>query len=75
MGAGEIGWRDFFVVQMEHRLATVRAILVALVWLAPGQWTVQNWVTLALLILISVTLGCLLWRRRQVLPGGDGCSP
>ena len=50
---------DFFLVQMEHRMAFVRAIIMLRHYLSPSSITPQNWFTLALLFLTAVNVGIL----------------
>ncbi|MGI8604003.1 MAG: hypothetical protein ACR2OZ_13575 [Verrucomicrobiales bacterium] len=59
---GELTINDLFVVQMEHRLAVPRLILVALYYLAPGAFALQNWITFGLLVFIGFNVA-VLFRR------------
>jgi hypothetical protein len=59
---GELTIDDFFVVQMEHRLVVPRIVVVALYYMAPGWFTVQNWLTFGLLLLTGFN-AAVLFRR------------
>lgn len=59
---GGLTLHDFFIVQMEHRLAWPRLIIVALDRLFPGNFIAQCWVTYGLMGLTTVNIGLLLKR-------------
>lgn len=58
--AGTLTWRDFFMVQMEHRMAFVRAVILAFHQFSPGNYTGQMWLSWLLLCLTAVNIGILL---------------
>lgn len=60
--AGTLTLHDFFVVQMEHRLAWPRLIILLLFKAAPGNFAAQSWVTFILLCLTLINVGLLLRR-------------
>jgi hypothetical protein len=51
---------DFFMVQMEHRMAFVRGIIMLRHWFSPQDITPENWFTFALLVLTCINVGLLL---------------
>jgi hypothetical protein len=51
---------DFFMVQMEHRMAFVRAVIMLRHHFSPADITPENWFTFALLVLTAVNVGLLL---------------
>lgn len=53
---------DFFIVQMEHRLAWPRLMIVVLDHFFPGNFAAQCWLTYGLLVLTLVNI-CLLLNR------------
>ena len=53
---------DFFMVQMEHRLAFVRALILLRHHFWPTDITVENWFTFAFLCGTSLNVGLLLRR-------------
>jgi hypothetical protein len=51
---------DFFIVQMEHRMAFVRAVIMLFHNLAPGNYTGQMWLTWTMLLGTAVNVFLLL---------------
>lgn len=51
---------DFFLVQMEHRMAFVRAIIMLRHHFWPHDITVENWFTFGLLVITAVNVGVML---------------
>ncbi|HSJ03934.1 MAG: hypothetical protein ACAI34_15645 [Verrucomicrobium sp.] len=62
VAAGTLSWQDFFTVQMEHRMAFVRAVIMLCHWAWPGEYTQQMWVSWILLVLTTLNVGLLLRR-------------
>lgn len=58
--AGTLTLHDFFMVQMEHRMAFVRAVIMGFHKLWPTDWTKQMFFTWLLLVLTYVNVGLLL---------------
>ena len=57
---GGFNLHDFFIVQMEHRLAWPRIIIVMLDKLCPGNFVAQCWFTVFLLCVTLINIGLLL---------------
>lgn len=57
---GGFNLHDFFIVQMEHRLAWPRIIIVLLDKLFPGNFVAQCWFTVFLLCVTLINIGLLL---------------
>jgi hypothetical protein len=53
---------DFFIVQMEHRMAFVRAVILLFHQLAPGNYTAQMWFAWTLLVGTAMNVFLLLRR-------------
>jgi hypothetical protein len=53
---------DFFIVQMEHRMAFVRAVILLFHQLVPGNYTAQMWFAWTLLLGTAVNVFLLLRR-------------
>ena len=51
---------DFFLVQMEHRMAFVRGIIMLRHHFWPGNMTPENWFTFILLVITAVNVSVLL---------------
>ncbi|MBP7949981.1 MAG: hypothetical protein KA004_10025 [Verrucomicrobiales bacterium] len=59
---GGLSLHDFFAVQMEHRLAWPRLVIILLDKICPGRFDAQCWVTFGLLCLTFLNVGWLLRR-------------
>jgi hypothetical protein len=57
--AGTLTLHDFFMVQMEHRMAFVRAMMLVFYKLFPGNWTIQMFFSWLLLGLTYVNVALL----------------
>src|SRR5687768_7426679 len=51
--AGQLTWQDFFTVQMEHRMAFVRGVIMLFHQWWPGDYTRQMWFSWVLLCLTT----------------------
>ncbi|RBP47724.1 hypothetical protein DES53_101523 [Roseimicrobium gellanilyticum] len=58
--AGTLTLHDFFMVQMEHRMAFVRAMMLVFYKVFPGNWTIHMFFSWLLLALTYVNVGLLL---------------
>jgi hypothetical protein len=58
--AGTLKLHDFFMVQMEHRMAFVRSMMIVFYKLFPGNWTIHMFFSWLLLALTHVNVGLLL---------------
>jgi hypothetical protein len=58
----KLTFQDFFIVQMEHRMAFVRAIIMVCHWLFPANYVVMMWITWAMLLGTAVNVFLLLRR-------------
>ena len=59
---GTLGWHDYFVVQMEHRMAFVRAVIMLCHHWFPANYIVMMWITWGLLLGTAVNVFLLLRR-------------
>ncbi|MFZ4763717.1 MAG: hypothetical protein ACOYMN_02085 [Roseimicrobium sp.] len=59
---GELTWQDFFVVQMEHRMAFVRGVIMAFHKLFPADYTKQMYFSWVLLLGTAVNVFLLVRR-------------
>ncbi|WP_038167098.1 hypothetical protein [Verrucomicrobium sp. BvORR106] len=60
LAEGTLRWQDFFMVQMEHRMAFVRGVIMLFHHFSPGNYTGQMWLSWVLLALTLVNVGVLL---------------
>jgi hypothetical protein len=58
--AGTLELHDFFMVQMEHRMAFVRAMMMVFYKVFPGNWTIHMFFSWLLLALTYLNVGLLL---------------
>jgi hypothetical protein len=58
--AGTLTLHDFFMVQMEHRMAFVRGMMMVFYKLFPGNWTIHMFFSWLLLTLTYVNVALLL---------------
>lgn len=58
--AGNLTLHDFFMVQMEHRMAFVRGMMMVFYKLFPGNWTIHMYFSWLLLALTYVNVAVLL---------------
>ena len=57
---GKLVLHDFFMVQMEHRLAFVRALIMLRHKLAPDNLALEHWFTFGFLIITGINVGLLM---------------
>ena len=60
LAAGALAWQDFFMVQMEHRMAFVRAVIMLFHHFSPGNYTGQMWLSWFFLVGTLVNVAILL---------------
>ena len=63
--AGTLTVHDFFMVQMEHRMAFVRAMMIVFYKLFPGNWTIHMFFSWLLLGLTYVNVALLLKKTTE----------
>ncbi len=63
---GKLVLHDFFLVQMEHRLAFVRALIMLRHKLAPDNLALEHWFTFGFLVITGINVGLLM---KQTLKG------
>ncbi|WP_050023414.1 hypothetical protein [Verrucomicrobium sp. BvORR034] len=63
--AGQLTWQDFFLVQMEHRMAFVRGVIMLFHHYWPGEYTRQMWFTWLLLCFTTANVGLLIRRTSE----------
>ncbi|MGI8604005.1 MAG: hypothetical protein ACR2OZ_13585 [Verrucomicrobiales bacterium] len=73
--SGTLGWSDFYAAQIQHRIVVPRLIIIALHTISGGDFRLENYFTLALILLggilvyrlICRTLGRSLWSAALAL--------
>lgn len=59
---GTLTWKDFFIVQMEHRMAFVRGVIMLCHQWFPANYTAMMWITWAFLLGTALNVFLLLRR-------------